>query len=227
MLNDVLAQSAFLERGSFATSSDPDDKQMMAIANRVAIEIRDYYNWSDLRKTHVINMFTDQTRYVLPSDFRFLVPDSAWETEGSRRVELPVPEGRWFLYKHTVFSDGGTIRARFYGNEIEVHDPEGGESFTLEYITDWVVENSQGALKDRFTADDDLFRLDDQLFVLGVQAHWAMTKMLPQAGVWHGNYMDKMAEAISRDAGSRTLGGAGNGYDWLRSRSPYTPLYRP
>ena len=76
ILNDVLAQSSFLERNTFAGSTDVDDRQMVAIANRVAFEIRDFYNWGILRKDFKVNMLTDQTRYKLPDDLRLIITDS-------------------------------------------------------------------------------------------------------------------------------------------------------
>jgi len=115
ILNNVLAQSGFLERGSFTTSADPDDKQMIAIANRVAYEIMNYFAWTDLRTASQINILPGQSRYQLPGDYQDLVPNSAWESEGERQVEWPVPDGRWYMYKYTAYSAGGTYRIRKYG----------------------------------------------------------------------------------------------------------------
>ena len=105
MLNQVLAESSFLERANFAGSSDPDAKQMVAIANRVVEEIRDYFEWPTLRKKYTVDLQTGQPRYTLPSDYRTLLPDSAWEADGGRPVDLPVQEGSWYLFK---FSSMGT-----------------------------------------------------------------------------------------------------------------------
>jgi hypothetical protein len=231
MLNEVLAQSGFLERSVFTSSSDPDDRQMVAIANRVACEIKGFYNWSGLRQSTTIVMTetggVPDVRYDLPANYCSMVPDSVWETDGSRKVDLPVPENRWFLYKFTSFSDGGTIRARLYGDQIEIHDPEPGESFSFEYIADQVITDSAGQPKTNFTEDTDVWILDDQLFILGVQAHWAQTKLLPQYEQWYANYLAKMNEAIGRDASGQTIGGQTADGDWLSTRSPYYPLYRP
>ncbi len=231
LLNEVLAQSTFLVRSAFTSSADVDDIQMVSIANRVSYEIFNYFNWSGMRNTHLLLMTetagVPDIRYDLPDDYQSIVPDSAWETDGSRRVELPVPESRWFVYKYTAFSDGGTIRARIYGDQIEIHDPEPGESFQFEYVTKFPITDSGGTPKERFTLDTDLFILDDQLFILGVQAHWAHAKRIPQYGDWFQNYTVKMTEAISRDAQGRTIGGANSGLSWWNSRGPYYPLYRP
>jgi hypothetical protein len=228
---------------------------MMAIANRVAYEIMNYYNWSSLRKTHEIEMTaqtvpslgggsttTPDIIYTLPADFQSLVPDSAWESDGSRSVELPTPEDRWYMYKFSAYSDGGTIRARIIGKKpmenglvtttgdlvrLEVHDPEPGESFFLQYVSKGTVipENTAEDTRDNFQKDTDTWLLDEQLLVLGIQANWAQTKMLPQANDWKVNYNSKMHEAISRDASGKTIGGVSNDY-WMDRRSPYYPLYR-
>jgi len=230
LLNSVLTQSAFLERDSFTTSVDVDDRQMVAIANRTVIEIMNYYNWSILRKDHTVTMTESggvpDTSYALPADFQNLTPDSAWETDGSRRVELPVPESRWFMYKYTTFSDGGMIRARFYGPNIEIYEPEPGETITFEYVSNAPVLSSSLVPQERFLADTDTQVFDDQLFILGTQANWAETKLLPQFPQWKANYLSKMNEAIGRDAGARTVGGTKGDYDWMTRRSPYYPLWR-
>ena len=223
ILNNVLTQSSFLEKGGFTTSSDPDDKQMVAMANRAAYEIMNYWTWPELRSTGHIDLNSNQHRYVLPGDFQDLVADSAWQGDGERRVEWPVPNGRWFMYKFSSWSDGGTMRIRRYGNEIEVHDPTSGESFDYEYISKWPVISAGGERKELFTEDTDEFLLDDQVLILGIQAHWQQAKLMPSYQEHFGNYMRKMQEAMARANGSTTIGG-------IRPRgrfSPYYPLWRP
>jgi len=224
ILNNTLAQSGFLERGSFTTASDPDSLQMVAIANRAAYEIRDYFKWTELRKQAEINIQPGQSRYQLPADFQDLVPNSAWEGDGERQVEWPVPDGRWFMYKFTSYSAGGTYRIRKYGDEIEViSDAEDSTAFSYEYISKWVVQDAQGARKESFTADDDEFILDDQVLVLGIQAHWAQTKLMPQYQEWYANYNRKMQEAIGRSSSGKTIGGFQRG---IGRRSPYYPTWQ-
>jgi hypothetical protein len=225
ILNQVLLQSGFLERGSFVSSADPDDKQMVAIANRAAYEIMNYFPWPKQRKTFTVTLNAGQTRYTLPTDFQSLVPDSAWEQDGERQVEFPVPDRRWFMYKFTNWSDGGTLRVRMYGNEIEVHDDADGETFNFEYISKWVVKAQDGTPKELFSEDTDTFDLDDQLLILGIQAHWQQAKLMPSYQEHFANYYRKMSEAIGRANGGRTIGGTGRGH--MTSDSPYYPLWRP
>ena len=196
---------------------------MITIANRAAYEIMNYWKWPELRTTGHVDLQSGQTRYVLPTDFQDLVPDSAWEADGERRVEWPVPDGRWFMYKFTSWSDGGTMRVRRYGNEIEIHDPVTGEAFDYEYISKWPIQAADTTRKELFTLDTDTFLLDDQVLILGIQAHWQQAKLMPSYQEHFGNYTRKLAEAIGRANGGSTIGG-------LRrpgSDSPYYPLWRP
>lgn len=157
ILNDVLAQSGFLEKSSFTGTSDPDDRQMVAIANRTQTEIRDYYPWSFLRATFSVfpppgsdNPDGDedsvptgstQTSFPLPADFRSFIPDSVWEIDGSRMLEWPVPTGRWYLYKFSDYSSGGIGRIRQYGNTIQVQTPGSWQPFEFEYISKYAIRS--------------------------------------------------------------------------------------
>ena len=225
ILNNVLEQSGFLSRNSYTGSADPDDKQMVAISNRVAYEILNYYKWDTIRSDFTVNIQEGQTNYQLPSDYQEMIPDSAWELDGNRPVEFPVPDRRWFVYKFTNWSDGGRIRMRRYGNELEIRDPVAGEGFQFEYISKWVVKAADGERKEFFTEDSDTWDLDDQLLILGIQAHWMQTKLMPQYTEHFANYRSKMGEAIGRSTGSSTIGGTNNGD--IGNDSPYYPLYRP
>jgi hypothetical protein len=226
ILNNVLEQSGFLARGQFTDSSDPDDKQMVAIANRAALEIMNYFMWPSLQTSFKLDIIGTQTRYKLPADFLDVMPNSAWELDGERAVEWPVPQGRWFMYKFTSISDGGRLRVRRYGDEIEVHDPETDTGFQFEYISKWPVLNDQSVRKELFTEDTDTWILDDQVLILGIQAHWMQTKLMPQYVEHFANYNRKMAESIGRESSGRTIGGFRPGGNGFGRGAPYYPLWQ-
>ena len=231
ILNNVLAESGFLTKTSFATNQDPDDKQMVAIANRTITELRDFYPWSSLRSDFQISPPDDDdsemVTFALPGDFRSFCADSSWELDGSRMLEWPVPSSRWFLYKFSSFSSGGLGRVRQYGNTVQIQSPGNWQPFEFEYISKFAVRGANGTQKEYFTADTDTPVLDDRLVTLGIQANWAETKLLPQAGIWKQNYMQKTAEAIGRDTGAKTIGpNTVDGVSAARG-APYYPLWRP
>lgn len=229
MLNDVLLQSGFLARDSFTSSADIDSQQMIAIANRVANEIMNFYPWGALKKNGFFIMTdtvpgTVDTDYTLPADFQSMSPDSMWEHEGSGHpVEFPVDNAAWQEFQFSGRGNYGTYRARRFGNVIRFIDPVVGDQIDFEYTTKYHVLSDADAPKERFTADTDKFLLGDSLLILGVQAHWAQTKLFPQYEEWFKNYSAKVNEAIGRDAGSKTIGGV----PIPMSAAPYTNLYLP
>ena len=221
ILNNVLTQSSFLEKASFTNNADVDDKQMVSIANRVAYEIMNYYDWGGLRQIGVISLVEGSTQYQLPDDYQSYVPDSAWETDGSRKVDVPVDDATWYQYKFSSLTSGGTIRARFYGDFVQVIEPFDGGSFSYEYVTKYPIRGSEGAAKELFTKDSDTFILDDQLLILGIQAHWQQAKLMPSYMEHMANYMTKMTEAIGRSNAGQTIGGT----PAMTRRDPYTKLW--
>jgi hypothetical protein len=177
------------------------------------------------RKVLVIPLISGQTEYALPADFSEIVPDSAWETDGSRKIDVPVPDTRWYMYKFSTLSDAGTLRARVYGKTLEVQkDFAGTNSITLEYDSTSSIESGTGTPKEKFTEDTDVWLLDEEVLTLGIQANWAVAKLLPQANAWMQNYMDNMGEAVGRTTGGQTIGGPGY-WRGIR-RPPYTPLWK-
>ena len=256
ILNNVLMQSSFLKKDSFAGNSDPDDQQMVAIANRVVYEIMNFYPWGDLRNATTLEMVEGLSRYDVPEDYQMIVPDSAWETDGSRKVDVPTSDKMWYQYKFSSLTSGGTIRARFYGDRIEIIEPFNSGSFSYEYISKYPIRSKldvgipeeeiaqwsippasppastgsywdqdywgiTGVAKEFFTEDTDTWLLDDQLLILGIQAHWQQAKQMPSYIEHQQNYRNKMAEAIGRSNAAQTLGGAQS----MGSRAPYTKLW--
>ena len=221
MLNAVLSQSSFLKKSFFSASADVDDVQMMAIANKTAYEIMNFYDWMELRTVDTITLVSGTTEYDLPADFQSWVPDSAWEEDGSRKVDIPVSNATWYQYKLSSLTSGGTIRARMYGDTLQVIEPFTGGSISYEYITKYPILDAGGTPKELFTSDTDTFLMDDQLLILGIQGYWQQAKMMPTYQEHIANYMVKMNEAIGRTTGGQTIGGITQ----IGRRSPYTKLW--
>lgn len=221
ILNNVLTQSGFLERSNFTAGFDPDDKQMISIANRVAYEIMNFYNWNSMRVPATISLVAGQNSYDLPADYQSFIPDSAWETDGSRKVDVPIPDGEWYQYKFSSLTSGGVIRARFYGNKLEVSEPFNGGEISYEYISKYPIRDFNDNPKEFFTNDQDTWVLDDQLLILGIQAHWQQAKLMPSYMDHMANYMTKLNEAISRENQGQTIGGVPK----MGRRDPYTKLW--
>lgn len=225
IINQVLGQTGFLQRTAFASSTDPDDLQMVTIANEVVDYIKEFYMWPVLRKDNVIEIASGQSVYAMPSDFDGYVPNSGWTTDGGQKVELPVPDDRWYMYKNSVYSDGSSIKLRLKGNQIEVANAEDhvGEQIQFSYLSNWLVFASNGSGKTLFTADTDTFILDDMLLVMGLKAFWTNTKKMPTAQGFMVAFMRKLNTRIGKAKGGGIIGGVKQ----AGSSSPYYPLHRP
>jgi hypothetical protein len=221
IINGVLSQSGFLKRPQIFNSSDPDDIQMGAIANRVALEITGYYEWEELRKSIEIPMNSGQTIYDLPTDVKSIVGDSSWETDGSRMVMSDVSDNEWYQYKFSSLTTGGVIRGRKVGDTFEVIDPINSSSISMEYVTDYFATSLVNIPLEEFSSDTDMFLLDDQVLSLGIQAHWMQTKLMPQYAEMFINYKQKMGEAVGRNGVRNTIGGRIQ----QTRRSPYTKTW--
>jgi hypothetical protein len=222
ILNAVLSESSFLEKETFANSNDVDDKQMVSIANRAATDTIEWCEWSGAIKDATITM-TEETIYPLPVGFLSMIPDSAWETDGSRKVDLPTPQSAWYMYRFSTLSDAGVIRARLSGKNIEVYEAKPGQKISFAYMTIYPFESAGGEAKEFYTADDDTFLYDDNSLIRGIQARWAEAKMMPQAQSWKADWYKSMNAAKGRDTGGRTIGGPNQ----VSYRSPYTQLWVP
>jgi hypothetical protein len=221
MLNRVLSESGFLQRTRFSASTDPDNIQMVAIANRATTEIMDFFDWHGIRQYHSIAVQAGQLTYTLPSDFSSLVPDSIWEQNGTKPAELPVSDRRWYMYKSSAIGSSGSLKLRLVGNTIEFADAEEGDVIEFEYISKWLVRGSSGSAKEMFTADDDTFILNDNMLIAGIKAFWKETKVMPNAEKEMAVFYRIMNKEVAKTVGGKTIGGR----KVTASRSPYTPLY--
>ena len=224
IIDEVLAQSGFLKRQSyFSENADVDDQQMTAIANRAMLEIRDHFPWPALRKSGNILMDSNFTRYALPEDLKSIVPMSMYQGSGNRQANFPPTDDEFYALTMSERGDtGGTITVKKIGNELDVPYPKDGDSVQFQYMSRYAVVDENGIGKARFTSDTDEFVLNDQLLVLGIQAHWAQTKLLPQANDFYSNYMAKRRDEISDSVGTGIAGGV----CYSPNLSPYTNLWK-
>lgn len=222
ILNEVLSGSGFLKREAFVNSTDVDDLQMVSVANLVAEEIRDVFAWMALRKTDSVTLVDGQTTYDLPDDFYYMVPDSPWQ-DGNRAADFLPSDSTYYALKYSSLSGAGTVEARISGGSLIVPQPIADAVVYFEYVSMNPISSNDGtSFKENFTADDDLFLLDQRLFKLGIRAQWAENKDMPQADKWYAKYQRATAESIGHRTGGKIVGGSVK----LVNPSPYYPLYR-
>lgn len=178
LLNQVLLECGFDEANVFATSTETDPKQVLALANREVNRLQKD-TWQELKKLFTIVMTGSDPvadgSYDLPADYRQFIPDTAWATDQERKADFPVSDEVWSYLKARDVATGLTYRMRISDNQVNIHNPRGGEELPIQYISKYAVESNAGIPKERFDADDDVFLLNDDLLMLGVK--WRFNKL--------------------------------------------------
>lgn len=221
ILDSVLLESGFGAPPSYTSGLNPDDLQMVALANAAGDELREMQLQPAIRESTVT--LTTATVYALPTDFLAYVPDTGYVQGRLDPIMLPTTPAEWALIKSGNELPGDTIRARFIAGQLEVINPTPGDVLRFEYISSapWTAGDAVTA-KETATEDTDLWWLDRRLLVLATKWRWKKEKGLPD---WQADYQafQQHANAVrGRNAGARTLTMGDPGFG---AQEPYTPLW--
>jgi len=200
MLNQVMAETGFKQQSQYFSSTKNEARQLTALANR-EVNVLANDDWEVLRKQHALVM-TAATTYALPSDFRQFTPDTAWTN--TRRVDFPTDASDWYYYTASGITAGLRIRMRLAAGQIEIQNPQPGQTVYIQYISNYPVIGDGYVFKQKFTADDDALLLNDDLFMLGVIWRFMKVKGLD----WKQPYSEYRAMYRSEkgtDSGAQTI----------------------
>lgn len=200
MLDSTLVETGFAPLAQYFGNNRQEARQLSALANR---ELNQYGKdeWQVLRTQYTITMTASNT-YPLPTDYRQFVPDTPW-TE-TRRVDFPVTSEVWIYYNARNITTGLRQRMRLAKGQIELQDPDPGSEILIEYISNSPVLDNTMTPQVKFTADDDMLALNDDLFILGMVWRWMKVKGLD----WQPNYQEwrrMYKRQKAADSGSQTI----------------------
>ena len=219
MLNSVLGQSSFLQRDAFATSTDPDNIQMVAFANRAAHEIREYFPWNMLRKSIQITLVDGQLSYDLPEDFDWYVTESMWKSGGARHVVIPTDNRYWAFIKAGNPGTRINYYAKLIGGKLEFTAVTGGDVINMDYISRFAVEDVSGTPKEYFTADTDTWILKDYTLTLAIKAFWKAEKMMEGSELDMVHFKDHIKRDVAQDTPAKVI----RKRPWGGAYTPYSP----
>ena len=217
--NEVLSQSAFLERDAFATSQDVDDIQMVAFANRAAHEIREYFPWNMLRKSAEITLVDGQLSYDLPADFDWYVTESMWKSYGARHVVIPTSDQYWAFIKAGNPGTQINYYAKLIDGKLVFTAVTGGDVINLDYISKYAVVDSTGTRKEFFTADTDTWVLKDYTLILATKAYWKGEKEMPTAARDMQEFYSHIKRDVAQDTPAKAIRTRGH----EQAGFPYAP----
>ncbi len=209
--------------GKSANYFTSNDETMAYIANESLNFILRAHTWQKLRKTATISM-TTATSYTLPADIKYYVADTMNADGQERFIRYPTPDDVWWYFK-SHSPTGIRYHVRMTDGELEVLNPDSGIDLLFEYISSYAVRESKVTTpnKAEFTADDDVWMLDDELIILDLK--WRFMKIKGVEG-WQEeakvaeNHLRKL---IGQEGGATALNFGGKG-EWV-NHEPYTDLY--
>lgn len=191
-----------------ANTGDQIAQQAWRMANHSGKTLFRRGMWQALHAEHTFTLVDGTQAYSLPSDYGYLLPDTAFNRSETQQLLLPVRPQEW----QRLEADGATVsvsmRARIRDDTIEFYDSIGadqdGQTVAFEYVSSNWCESSAGAGQDSFLADADVSRLDEELHTLDVVWRLRNAKGL-DFDLALNEFNVYLATVLGQDGGAKTL----------------------
>lgn len=201
-----------------------DSYAMQAVISDAVLTILKAYDWQALRTIETVTGDGSASGFDLPDDYdRMLTTASMWSSRYQWAMDQIPDTDKWLellTLPYTQVSGSWTI----YGDQLHILDTmQSAETAKYWYISNLVVAPAGGGTQAAFSADDDAFRLSEELLRLCIIYKWKQSKLQ--------DYSEEMQDfnvllnrLMNEDGGSKPVirGGArvrGN-YAWPGTISP-------
>lgn len=205
-------------------NTDPQVRQLLAIANRVGDIMHkegDNAGWSILQRLHEFTTANGTAEYALPSDFGWLIDDTAWDSTNYWEMRGPLTPQQWAVQKYAIIANANfrkrwRIKRTASGNTKTFFidpTPTSTDDLVLEYVSNgWVVDVSDSNnVTTAFTADNDTILFDEKLFEMGMIWRWGARKGF-DVSIDLPDFENELEKAIARDSGGQRLSLNGRNY---------------
>jgi hypothetical protein len=196
ILDQVSEEIGFDLPTSYIGNPDSNWKQLVAITNGLAIELRDLrlqylirQNFTDLSTGGTVDLAEDPEGRIswwpFPSDFYAAVPNTVYQNGRIDMALWPTPAEDWAYLISRTGPQTLRIRVRTMRDRIYVFSPDASQSLQFEYISSKPItvhaggiQPSAAVLSTVFTTDADTWDLDDRLIELAIKARYKGEKGL-------------------------------------------------
>lgn len=205
-------------------ASDPQTRQLLALANQEGKELARRHDWQVLTKEKTWTAAATQAQTgVLPSDFDRFITGTFYNRTRSRIVTGPLTPQEWQDYQSRLTSivyDAFRLR----GSTIYLlPTPSGSDTYVFEYIqTGWCASDGD-TVPDQtaWVSDTDASFLPVELIELGTIWRYKHSRGLDYAEDFR-NWEMQFARITGREGGKRTLN-MGAQVDKRQPRAPQAP----
>jgi len=191
------------------SGQDETSRQLLALANREGKVFSALANfsggWQALHKEYTFNTVVGKNNYALPSDFEYFVERSFYDNSTKWELMGPITAQEKQVLKYGVLASGPRPKWYVRNNQIYlVPTPEDVHLCAFDYYSNAWCASAGGTAQSLWGADDDVYLLDEDCFVLGLKWRFLRSKGLDYAQE-KMDYDLEVQRVISRDGGSRDL----------------------
>lgn len=145
--------------------------QSLALLNRLGDDVCKAHDWQDLEKVATLTGDGTTFQFPFPADFGRVVNQTEWAANNRRPLLGPLTPQQWGWTQYGIVSVGVYFRYRVLDNLFTLFPvPGAGEVFNFFYISkNWVIDGSDGSMKDKITSGADIPIFDRGLMIAGVK----------------------------------------------------------
>lgn len=219
-VQEACNEVGFPAPGFVVSSQDQQVKQMLALANREGREqVSLAGGWPQLRGEQLFTLVNGQAAYDFPTDFDSYMPDTIWNRDQRWPVNGPLSAQEWQYVKSGLINSEPWQRYRVMDGQI-YFDPtptsvSDGQTVAIEYQSKAYCQSNAGVVQTAWAADTDVWRLPDDVLVLGLKWRYLAAKRLD-----YSEEKKAWADAVDREQARAYVGrtlplNAGVNRNWL------------
>lgn len=211
----TLVQQACDEMGvptpqSIIGNTDDQVKQLLALSKREAYEFCHAANgnggWQELHNEYSFTTVNGQSDYPFPADFASFITKTFWD--GSYRWQLlgPLEAQEKQVLKYGISPVGPRRRFWILQNLMTLNPTPTttGDVIAYDYMSKYPITTSGGVAKEMWTDDTDLYKLDEDCFILGIKWRFLRAKGMDY-GEEFASYTNNMQRIMGANGGGRDL----------------------
>lgn len=144
--------------------------------------------------------------YALPSDLEYFVDKTYWDKTYRWQLLGPLEAQEKNVIKYGISPVGPRRRFWIRNNRMYINPVPTNitDQIAYDYFSNAWCESSGGTAQTKWTADTDVYRLDEDCFILGLKYRYKQAKGLDYTEEYE-TYQRNTNQAMARDGGARDL----------------------
>lgn len=208
ILNQVYGELG-IPKMQTVVDEDPQNTQMLSALNVAGSELLTYYPWEQFQKTWEFALEADKGSYDLPSDWKYFIDQTQWDTTNHWPLLGPKSPAEWAWLKGGLLASFPRMRYRIKNNKIEFFPvPAANSEFTMsmEYVSgNWVQapgqpEPSHSVVKN----DGDIIWYDPWLANKYTKLKWTQLKGFDPTAA-QADFLRLYNALMGKDTGAQVL----------------------